>query len=80
MVYSKNITFQYNFPAQVSTMAEEDQVRAIFNSFDANGDKLISYDELEKVFGRIGGYATKEDLRSIIESVSTDYYISNISL
>ena len=46
------------------------EIREAFSKFDADNNGLISYEELEQVFSGIGGFATSQDLRKIIESVS----------
>jgi len=47
-------------------------IKAAFAKFDADNNGLISYDELEAVFSKIGGFASTEDLRKIIASVDED--------
>ena len=51
-------------------MADKSAAMEAFKKFDIDNNGLISYDELELVFSEIGGFASKEDLRKIIESVS----------
>ena len=51
-------------------MADEEAVRRAFSHLDADNNGLITYEELESVFSEIGGFATKEELRKIIASVS----------
>jgi len=53
-------------------MADNAAVKAAFDKFDADNNGLITYEELEAVFTGIGGFASKEDLRKIIESVDED--------
>jgi len=54
-------------------MADEHSlIKAAFSKFDEDNNGLITYDELEKVFSEIGGFASKDDLRKIIESVDED--------
>lgn len=53
-------------------MANEAAIKAAFSKFDSDNNGLISYEELEAVFCGIGGFATPEDLRKIIQSVDED--------
>lgn len=54
-------------------MADKSAAMEAFKKFDIDNNGLISYDELELVFSEIGGFASKEDLRKIIESVDEDH-------
>ena len=49
---------------------DEAAIRATFSKFDQDNNGLITYDELEQVFSGIGGFASSQELRSIIASVS----------
>jgi len=53
-------------------MGSNDEIKAAFAKFDADNNGLISYEELEKVFCGIGGFATPGELRAIIKSVDED--------
>ncbi|XP_063688176.1 calmodulin-4-like [Bolinopsis microptera] len=52
--------------------ADKSAAMDTFKRFDIDKNGLISYDELEALFSEIGGFASKEDLRKIIESVDED--------
>ena len=51
--------------------ADKSTAMDTFKRFDIDNNGLISYDELEALFSEIGGFASNEDLRKIIESVSS---------
>ena len=46
-------------------------IQATFAKFDSDNNGSISYEELEAVLGGVGGFASPQDLRKIIESVSS---------
>ncbi|KAL5815486.1 hypothetical protein ACOSQ4_026127 [Xanthoceras sorbifolium] len=49
-----------------------EEMQRIFNQFDANGDGMISIDELGGVLKALGSSYTDEELRRVMDDVDTD--------
>lgn len=49
-----------------------DEVKKVFNRFDANGDGKISATELADVLQALGSSTTEEELKRMMEEIDTD--------
>ncbi|GJT15852.1 calcium-dependent protein kinase 19-like protein [Tanacetum coccineum] len=51
---------------------ELEELRAMFQNFDADGNKVISSEELKKSFHKLGSDINKEDINMIVNNADTD--------
>lgn len=45
---------------------KENDLRALFNSYDENGDGVISADELKHAFGKLGQTISDEEISNMV--------------
>jgi calmodulin len=50
----------------------EDEIRDAFNTFDRNGDGLVSIDELLQVMGMLGEAMTREEAEASLQRADSD--------
>ena len=48
---------------------KENDLRALFNSYDENGDGVISADELKHAFGKLGQTISDEEIQNMVSFV-----------
>uniref|UniRef100_A0A5B6YVB5 Putative calcium-binding allergen Ole e 8-like n=1 Tax=Davidia involucrata TaxID=16924 RepID=A0A5B6YVB5_DAVIN len=53
-------------------LQDMEEVKKVFNKFDANGDGMISVTELADVLKALGSYTSMEEVSCMMEEIDTD--------